>query len=118
MHVDAAHPAYQTEEHLTNSVIEERNAELKQLCLSYNVTRLDLFGSAATGRYHAEESDLDFVVEFQQLPAGTYADAYFGLLESLEQLFGRPVDLVVDSAIGNPYFRQSVEETRTPLYEA
>ena len=100
------------------AVIEERNAELKQLCLRHHVSRLDLFGSTATGRYHAEESDLDFVVEFQQLPTGTYADAYFGLLESLEQLFGRPVDLVVDSAIGNPYFRQSVEETRTPLYEA
>ena len=117
MNGDAAHPAYGTEEHLMISVIEERNAELKQLCLRHHVTRLDLFGSAATGRYHAEESDLDFVVEFQPLPAGTYADAYFGLLESLEQLFGRPVDLVVDSAIRNPYFRQSVEETKVPVYE-
>ena len=100
------------------SVVEERNAELEQVCLRHHVTRLDLFGSAATGQYHAEQSDLDFVVEFQPLPTGTYADAYFGLLESLEQLFGRQVDLVVDSAIGNPYFRQSVEETRTPVYEA
>ena len=118
MNGDAAHPAYGTEEPLMNSVIEERNAELKQLCLRHHVTRLDLFGSAATGRYHAEESDLDFVVEFQPLPAGTYADAYFGLLESLELLFGQSVDLVVDSAVSNPYFRQSVEETRTPVYEA
>ena len=100
------------------SVVEERSAELEQVCLRHHVTRLDLFGSAATGQYHAERSDLDFVVEFQPLPTGAYANAYFGLLESLEQLFGRPVDLVVDSAIGNPYFRQSVEETRTPVYEA
>ena len=30
----------------------------------------------------------------------------------------RPVDLVVDSTIENPFFRQVVEETRTPIYAA
>ena len=59
------------------------------------------------------ESDLDFLVEFQTLPSGEYADAYFGLLEDLELLFGHPVDLVVDSAIKNPFFRQRIDETRT-----
>ena len=98
-------------------VIAERADELKQLCLRYSVQRLDLFGSAATGEYHLEESDLDFVVEFQPESFSAYADAYFGLLEALEQLFGRSVDLVVGSAIKNPYFLQSVEETRTAIYE-
>ncbi len=98
--------------------IEERAAELAELCRRYRVRRLDLFGSAVTGRYRPGESDLDFVVEFHPLQSGEYADTYFGLLEALQQLFGRPVDLVVDSAIKNPYFRQSVEETRTLVYEA
>jgi predicted nucleotidyltransferase len=44
--------------------------------------------------------------------------ATFGLLESLVRLMGRPVDLVVASAIKNPYFRQSVEQTRALLYAA
>lgn len=100
------------------SVVGEHAAELKQLCLRYNVLRLDLFGSAATSRYRPEKSDLDFVVEFQPLPDGAYADTYFGLLEAMERLFGKPVDLVVDSAIKNPYFRQSIEETKRPVYEA
>ena len=47
-----------------------------------------------------------------------YAHAYFGLLEALETLFGSSVDLVEDSAIINPYFRESVEESRIPLYAA
>jgi predicted nucleotidyltransferase len=33
-------------------------------------------------------------------------------------LFQRPVDLVVASAIHNPYFRQAVESTRTLIYAA
>ncbi|MCY4354418.1 MAG: nucleotidyltransferase domain-containing protein [Truepera sp.] len=99
-------------------VVAERADELKQLCLRYSVQRLDLFGSSVTGEYRPEESDLDFVVEFQPEPFSAYADTYFGLLEALEQLFGRSVDLVVGSAIKNPYFLQSVEETRTMIYEA
>ena len=101
-----------------NAAVVERAVELDQLCRRYGVLRLDLFGSAATGRYRPEESDLDFLVEFQPLPADAYADAYFGLLEALERLFGQPVDLVVGTAIKNPYFRQSLEETRTLVYEA
>ena len=98
--------------------VEERTEELRRLCLHYEVRRLDLFGSAATGRDDPEESDLDFLVEFQPAALNAYADAYFGLLEALGRLFGRPVDLVVESAIKNPYFLQSVEQTRTPVYEA
>ncbi len=98
--------------------IEERADELRRLCSVYRVQRLDLFGSASTGRYDAGRSDLDFLVEFQPEALRAYADAYFGLLEALEGLFGRRVDLVVESAIKNPYFLQSVEQTRTPVYEA
>lgn len=97
-------------------VVEERVDDLKRLCIRYGVQRLDLFGSASTGRYDSVDSDLDFVVEFRPEALLAYADAYFGLLESLERLFGKPVDLVVGSAIRNPYFLQSVEETRIPIY--
>ena len=98
--------------------VEERADELERLCLIYGVRRLDLFGSASTGLYNPDESDLDFLVEFQPAALNAYADAYFGLLEALVRLFGRPVDLIVESAIKNPYFLQSVEQTRTPIYEA
>ena len=33
-------------------------------------------------------------------------------------MFHRPVDLVVDSAISNRYFRESVDQTKTLLYAA
>ena len=99
-----------------NGEVAEHQAELEQLCQHYHVRRLELFGSAASGRDRPGESDLDFLVDFDPLPAGAYADTYFGLREALEQLFGRPVDLVVASAIKNPYFRQAVEQSKTLLY--
>ncbi len=98
--------------------VSEQADELQRLCVRFHVRRLSLFGSAATANDFDEASDLDFIVEFQQIPIADYADAYFGLHESLQELFGRPVDLVVESAIKNPYFREAVEETRTSLYAA
>ena len=74
-----------------------------------------MFGSAASGGHREGASDLDFLVEFRPLPSGAYADAYFGVLEGLERLFEGHVDLVVESAIQNPFFRQRVEETRTQI---
>jgi predicted nucleotidyltransferase len=41
-----------------------------------------------------------------------------GFKEALEQLFGRSVDLVVPSAIRNPYFLESVERGKALLYAA
>ncbi|MGH8322113.1 MAG: nucleotidyltransferase family protein [Gammaproteobacteria bacterium] len=101
-----------------NTLVKQHRAELEKLCRRYHVRRLELFGSAATGDYKPGKSDLDFLVEFESLTAGTYSDTYFGLLENLEQLFGSPVDLVGASAIRNPYFRQSVDQTKALLYAA
>ncbi|MGH9812322.1 MAG: nucleotidyltransferase family protein [Candidatus Acidiferrales bacterium] len=99
-------------------LFEQHRPQLEALCRSHGVRRLEVFGSAAAGLARGEVGDLDFLVEFQPLPPGGYADAYFGLLESLEALFGKPVDLVVTSAIRNPFFLQSVARTRTLLYAA
>ena len=48
--------------------VAERAAELEQLCRAHHVRRLDLFGSAAAGRFQSERSDLDFLVDFHPLP--------------------------------------------------
>jgi uncharacterized protein len=97
---------------------EDERKQVAALCRQYHVRQLALFGSALLGDFDPEHSDLDFLVEFEPLAPGTYADTYFDLIEALEQLFGRPVDLVIKSAIKNPYFRESVERNQALLYAA
>jgi predicted nucleotidyltransferase len=96
--------------------IEQKREQLAELCRQHRVQRLALFDSALREDFDPEHSDLDFLVEFEQLPTGAYADTYFGLIEALEHLFGRPVDLIVESAIKNPYFRESVAHNHALLY--
>ena len=98
--------------------ISRHRDELQALCRRFHVRRLEVFGSAARGDFDPQRSDLDFLVEFEPLQPGAYVDAFFGLKEDLEALFGRPVDLVSDASIRNPYFRRSVERSKALLYAA
>jgi uncharacterized protein len=98
--------------------IDDHRAALEELCRRYRVRRLFLFGSAARDDFDARRSDVDLLVEFEAMPDGGYADAYFGLREALEALFGRDVDLVALAAVRNPYIRADIERTRTLLYAA
>ena len=98
--------------------VQQKLSALRELCTRYGVRRLELFGSSATGGFDAGRSDLDFLVEFLPLEPGQHANAYFGLKEALEALFDRDVDLVMDSAVVNPYFREELDRTRTALYAA
>jgi predicted nucleotidyltransferase len=85
--------------------------QLGPLCAKRNVRRLVLFGSAATGSFDPETSDLDLLAEFQPMPPAQHADCYFGLLADLERLFGTAIDLVEPGPVRNPYFMQAVEAT-------
>lgn len=98
-------------------VTDQLNA-LRQLCRQHHVARLELFGSAARGQFDAARSDLDFLVDFTPIAPANRADAYFGLLAALQDLFHRNVDLVEIQAIENPYFMRSVDAARTVLYAA
>src|SRR6185436_19892887 len=99
-------------------LIEEQGRKLTELCARHGVLRLELFGSAATARFDPMTSDLDFLVEFEPASHRDLAEHYFVLLEELEALFQRPVDLVMTRAIKNPYFLQGIERSRTLLYAA
>ena len=101
-----------------NTVIQEKIYELVEICKKRRVHRLELFGSAAGKDFDSQRSDLDFLVKFEDLQPGEYADAYFGLLESLQQLFNREIDLVMLSAVKNKYFLQNIQATRTLIYSS
>jgi hypothetical protein len=99
-------------------IIETRRAELAELCRRFHVRRLDLFGSATRDDFDPSRSDVDLFVEFDPGTPLSPFDAYFGFKEAVEALLGRPVDLVIASAVRNPYLLASIERTREPLYAA
>ena len=99
------------------SVLTPHVTEIPELCRRYGVARLELFGSATTDAFDPERSDLDFLVDFDESPANLF-HRYFGLKESLEALYERRIDLVMITALQNPYFIASVNKTRQVVYAA
>ena len=99
-------------------LLEGKRAELAPLCARYRVRRLEAFGSAARGDFDPQQSDLDLLVEYEELPPGEAAEHYFGLLFALEELFGRPVDLVMLSVVKNACFLEEIAAARVVLHAA
>jgi predicted nucleotidyltransferase len=97
--------------------IELNRDRLAVLCKRFRVKRLDLFGSAATGTFNPQTSDLDFIVLFNDAGEPGYARRYLDFAESLEQLFNRRVDLLTERSIHNPFFQENVDRSRETLYE-
>jgi len=96
--------------------IEKVKPEIERICRRLPVKRLGLFGSALSPNF-SRSSDIDVLVIFDTSENIDLFTNYFELKEQLEELFERDIDLVVDKKFKNPIFRESVDRTRTIIYE-
>ena len=95
--------------------IEKYANDINRLCASHKVRHLYVFGSALTEKYNAD-SDIDFVVDFEPIELSMYADNYYDLKFSLQDILKKPIDLLEDQAIKNPYFRASINLQKKLIY--
>lgn len=98
--------------------LDQHRPQIETLCRKYGVKRLELFGSALRDDFEPETSDFDFFVEFEDLGWKGSFKRYMGLKLDLEDLLGRPVDLVEPHAVTNPYFLQVAKRHREVVYAA
>ncbi len=89
--------------------------DIIKLYKTHKVKSLYAFGSVLSDNFN-KESDIDLIVDFSNIDVEDYADNYFDFKFALEELLKRPVDLLEEKAIKNPYFRQSVNEQRKLVY--
>lgn len=97
-------------------IINDNIQKIFTLCRKYKVRKLYAFGSILTPRFN-EQSDVDILVDFNsEIDHNNYADNYFELYNALKALFKRDVDLVDESSVKNPYFKEELEETKYLIY--
>ncbi len=97
------------------NMIEHNIDEIKALCLKYHVKSLFAFGSIITDQFK-NDSDVDLLVNFNDVDLYDYADNYFNLKSSFENLFQRAVDLLEAQAITNPYLIKSIDSSKQLIY--
>ncbi len=96
-------------------IIEKHREDISTLCRENGVKELYVFGSALGSDWDSEKSDIDFLLELDEMPPSRRLDAYFDLLDGLRSLFGK-VDLVMIDALKNPYLRKEIMKTREAVF--
>ena len=96
-------------------VLDKYIDEISTLCVKHKVKQLYVFGSALNNNL-AETSDVDLIVNFNEIDLNDYADNYYHLKSSLEELLKYPVDLLEQQAIKNPYFLKQVKSQQQLMY--
>ncbi|MBW6482918.1 MAG: nucleotidyltransferase domain-containing protein [Vicingaceae bacterium] len=96
--------------------ISEKNLErIKQLCKEYRVKKFSAFGSVLTDNF-SSESDIDFMVDFNENDPIKYTDLYFQLKDKLEQILRRQIDLIEERGIKNSFFKKEIDESKVVIY--
>jgi predicted nucleotidyltransferase len=97
------------------NTVEQNISTIQFLCKNHKVDKLYLFGSIL-GTTFSEKSDIDFAVRFKNIELLKYADNYFDFKFSLEKLLKRPVDLLEEQSLKNPYFLDVLNESKKLIY--
>jgi len=97
------------------NLIEKNINTISLLCELHKVNHLYVFGSILTDKF-SEKSDVDLIVDFKEIELLKYADNYFDFKFSLEDVLKRPIDLLEEKAIKNPYFKESIDKQKKLIY--
>ena len=97
------------------NLIQNNINDIMNLCKTHKVKSLYAFGSVLTDKFNSE-SDIDLIVDFENLDVLDYGDNYYELKFSLENILKRSIDLLEEKAIKNPYFRKTVNENKELIY--
>jgi len=88
---------------------------IKELCKQNKVKTFSAFGSVTRDDFK-NDSDIDFIVDFEETDPFKYTDLYFQLKEQLEQLLKRQIDLIEERGIKNKFFRKELGSTKILIY--
>lgn len=90
-------------------------SSIAALCKKHKVRQLFAFGSVLTNRF-SDNSDVDLVVDFENVPVEDYAKNYLDLKDSLSSVLQRDVDLLEEKAIRNPILRRNIDNSKLLIY--
>ena len=88
---------------------------ISRICTTYGIKSLTAFGGVLSDEFD-ENSDIDFLLELHGPENGMVR--YMSIKRELEELFQRPVDLVMPRSITNERLKHYIYEKTMTVYAA
>ena len=95
--------------------LQKYTADITNLCRQYRVKTLYAFGSVLTDKFN-NKSDIDLMVDIDETNPLAYAEHYFDFKFALEGLLKRPIDLLENKAIKNPFMLEHINNAKQLIY--
>lgn len=103
---------------MINHLISNNKEVIEKICKDFSVNQMYVFGSITTKEFN-ENSDIDFLISFSKnLSIDDYTENYFALHQKLEDIFKRNIDLLTENSLSNPYFIESINQSKQLIYES
>ncbi|WP_302799962.1 nucleotidyltransferase family protein [Parabacteroides goldsteinii] len=87
------------------------------ICREHGIKSLYAFGSSVTDRFNPDTSDIDLLVELEEMEPLERGEMLLSLWDKLEAFFHRKVDLLTQKATHNPFLLESINATKLLLYD-
>ena len=95
--------------------IDVDEAQIADFCRKHHIRNLWLFGSVLREDF-GPNSDVDILVEFEE--GKTPGLVFFDVEEELAEIIRRPIHLLTEPSLRNPFLRHEILETRRLVYAA
>jgi predicted nucleotidyltransferase len=90
--------------------------QIAAFCRRWHIAELSLFGSVLRDDF-GRDSDVDVLVSFEPGAAWSLLDIVT-MQDELTAIVGRPVDLVEEVALRNPFRRSAIANSKQVVYAA
>ena len=97
-----------------NAKLSLPKEKIKEFCLRWNIIEFSLFGSVLRDDFDLD-SDVDVLVSLSEEADLDLYD-WITMIEELEEIFGREVDLAEKSTLRNPFRRHAILTNREIIY--
>src|ERR1035437_4423654 len=102
---------------MSTAQIEIPVAVIRDFCRRWKVREFSLFGSVLRDDFRPD-ADVDVLVSFEDDAEWDYWVGWPEMIEELEGMFGRKVDLVIKETLENPFRRHEILSTRQVIHAA
>ena len=87
------------------------------ICKNHGIKSLYAFGSSVTEQFNPQRSDIDLLVEMEDMDPLEKGEKLLSLWDKLEDFFQRKVDLLTQKSLKNPFLLENIDKTKILLYD-